>query len=406
MFKPIYTSTGAMLGFSSVLDVISHNVSNMNTPGFKRSDVSFKDAFYTAGFASQGHTGQRPLWVGGGNSLGTTQRVFSAGELSATERELDAAIRGNGFFVLRKDGEVFYTRAGQFEIDDKGYLIDNASGARVMAYNGTGLDEISIAGVRTSPPKATSKISFEDNLSTGDSDGHSVTVQVYDALGEQHTLTVKFTKNGSVAGEWVVTVSDSKGQSLTSDDDKKIIKFRADGTPETDRNSFDLAMTLGDAEPMTVSFFFGEPGSSEATTGYSAGTVSTLRVKEADGHALGSLAGTTFDEKGTLKLTYSNGQTETGPQLAIADFFDRQRLEPVGDNLFRAPASLAPQLGYAGSGGMGELAAKNIELSNVDLTAEFSDIIINQRGFQASSQLMSVANELLDTLISDVSGRR
>lgn len=403
MFKPIYTSTGAMLGFSSMLDVISNNISNMNTPGFKRSEASFKDVFYSAGFASQGHGEQRSLWIGGGNSLGSSQRTFSAGELSPTERELDAAIRGNGFFVLQKDGENFYTRAGQFELDDDGYLVDSTSRARVMSLDGSALQDISLGSLHTSAPQATTRVSFDKTLSTG-STSHSVTVQVYDSLGERHSLTMQFARNGDVADRsWLVDITDSNNQEIDSD---REIRFQADGTPLDGFNSFDVEMTLGAGAPMTITFFFGEPGSSDGVTSFSAGTVSSMAVNEVDGRALGALSETTFDEKGNLQLTYSNGETVTGPQLAIADFFDRQALQPVGDNMFRAPVSLQPRLGTAGSGGMGELVAKNVELSNVDLTAEFSDIIINQRGFQASSQLMSVANELLDTLISDVSGGR
>ncbi|HEX5515650.1 MAG TPA: flagellar basal-body rod protein FlgF [Gammaproteobacteria bacterium] len=406
MFKPIYTSTGAMLGFSSMLDVISNNVSNMNTPGFKRSEVAFKDVFYNAGFAGHGYSGQRSIWVGSGNDVGSGQRVFTNGEMSPTGRDLDAAISGNGFFVLRKNGELFYTRAGQFELSDEGYLIDSTTGGRVMAYNGSALDDISIAGLRTSAPKATSRIAFEDNLSSSPSNTtpRTVTVQIHDPVGDLHTLNITFTKNPMAMGGWLVEVADSNGQPVGGGPFE--IRFRPDGTPEAGFNSFDVNMRFGTAPPMTVTFFFGEPGSMLGATSYATGSTSTLRVAQVDGHALGSLSETTFDASGKLTLTYSNGQTVTGPQLALADFFDRQSLQPVGDNLFRAPANLSPRFAIASSGGMGSVVAKNIELSNVDLTAEFSDIIINQRGFQASSQLMNVANQLLDTLIADTSGGR
>ena len=172
------------------------------------------------------------------------------------------------------------------------------------------------------------------------------------------------------------------------------------GAPEATKFSFSLTP---DAAPITLDI--GDPGSFSGLTNFSGPTQSNLQVLSQDGAAAGSLTSATFDESGALRLTYSNGKTQSGPTLALAWFDDLQSLRISGGSVFVNDADQAPTLGTASQGAMGRIAAGRVELSNVELTEQFTDLIILQRGYQASSQITSVANEMIQQLL-DLDGKR
>jgi flagellar hook protein FlgE len=401
MFSTIYTALSGMLGFSKGLDVISNNIANLNTPGFKSSELEFRDLFYryTQGGGSD-QEGERSQ-IGAGLDTKGTRTAFREGEMQDSGNPLDIAIDGNGFLVLQpangvelygRGGAQVYTRAGQLEFGTDGILVDRSTGFRVMGYEGGALREISLNGLRTSAPVATSLIRVTGNLSPGSASADLTNVAVIDANGNSRTLAFKFTRDSADATHWFVEVRDENSQLLGTGE----IRFQPNGSPAQDASKFSFSLAAGGA-PITVDI--GDPGTFSGLTNFSGPSQSNLQVLSQDGTAAGSLTKATFDESGTLRLTYSNGKTVSGPSLALAWFDDLQGLRLSGGSVFVNDGNQAPTVGTAHAGIMGRIAAGKVELSNVELTEQFTDLIILQRGYQASSQVTSVANEMIQQLI-------
>ena len=210
-----------------------------------------------------------------------------------------------------------------------------------------------------------------------------------------------FTNNATVTpGSWLVTVNDESNQPLTSGE----IRFGGDGTPAADFNTIAVPLTPTGANASTVTLSFGEPGSATGARSLSA-SASDLKVASQDGYGVGSLTKATFDANGQLVATYSNGQTVKLDRLALASFNFLQGLQPVGGSLFAATDVETAALGHASEGQFGKIGANQVELANVDLAQEFSDLIVTQRGYQASSQVVSTANEMIQQLF-DMKARR
>lgn len=198
MFNSIYTALSGMLGFSKGLDVIGNNVANLNTPGFKASELQFRDLFYRYGLSGSG--GGNGEQVGQGVTTDATRTRFNQGDLRDTGNALDVAIDGSGFFILRSDtGEFFYTRNGQFEFNDDGVLVERGSQARVAAISGGQLTDVSIFGLRVNAPKPTAEVKLVNTLSSSGSTHTVNNVSVTDGAGNTRTLSLVFTKNNSPA---------------------------------------------------------------------------------------------------------------------------------------------------------------------------------------------------------------
>ncbi len=405
MLDSIYIGLTGLTGFSKDLSVVGNNVANVNTVGFKSSQLVFSDLFYRSQLSDSGNGGDVRMELGSGVGTGPTRRLFGQGDLRQSGNDQDLAIDGNGFFVLRKDGRELYTRAGQFSFDADGILIAEAAQARVAALAGSGLRDISIAGLRTNPGKATAKLTFAGVLNSGTlaSDPYSLAnVGVYDVAGTAHGLVVKFTNNGVVTpGSWLVEVSEGTDKVLGSGE----IRFSTDnGTPSAGFNSIKVTLAPEGVTANEMELYFGDPGSSSGVRSIAA-SANDVRLENQDGYGVGSLTKATFDDRGYLTLSYSNGQTTKGERIALASFDYLQGLQPVQGNLFEANADQERSLGNPGEGVFGKVAPGQVELSNVDLSQEFGDLIISQRGYQASSQVISTANEMIQQLF-DIKARR
>jgi len=396
MLDSIYSAYTGLLSFNDALNVLSNNVANMNTPGFKSSDVTFRDLFYK--YSSDG--GQQSTLnsqVGEGTQTGGTRVNFADGQLGNTGNPLDVGISGNGFFVLKDATSTYYTRAGQFDVDAKGYLIDKTSGARVQAItSGKQLQDIQLSTVQTSPAKATATVNFVGNLSRGATSDQISSITVYDSVGGSHTLSLSLANaDAATAGVWQVQVQDENGATIGTGE----IHFNADGSPATGFNTVTFSLAPANVAATQITLNFGDPGSFLAATNFSGGTTSDLKVNNQDGYAAGSLLNTTVDAQGFVTLKYSNGQTNKGPQLALAWFNNLQGLREFGNELFTNPTGMPVILGSANGQVMGTLTSNEVELSNVNLTQQFTELVIIQRGYQSSSQVISVANQMIQQLV-------
>lgn len=402
MFASIYTALAGMKAYSQGLDVISNNVANLNTPGFKVSDPVFREIVYRHIQASEGDGGgQRPL--GSGVEAGTAGINFTQGELRDTGNSLDAAIDGSGFFVLQQeDGTYRYTRAGQFTFNDDGILVERTTGDKVVfSTPESSVGTFDINSYRTHEPKATTTVNISGVLArTGTNATYELTsATVYDKAGTAVSLRVRFTRNGSDPLKWTAEVMSSANTVIGSG----TVTFNADGTPAT--TTFSVNVTATGGEPFAVTFDLGAVGTYSGVTSPATSTSSTLQVQRQDGITIGSLTTTAFDEQGQLKLTYSNGQSKTVGKLVLADFDNPEQLQALGGGLFASKDGMSQRLGSAMAQGVGRIMGGRIEMANVDLTRQFTDLIILQRGYQASSQVSSITNELIQTLLAMESGR-
>lgn len=398
MLDSIYVGLTGLIGYSKSLKVISNNVTNLNTPGFKSSQLQFADLFYsTQGANTASADGSAQF----GTGLNTLQTVFDfkQGEIRKTGNDLDAAVDGNGLFVLKtKAGELRFTRAGQFGFDADGFLVSRSTSERVMGLGEDGLlTDISLNGIRVSAPEATTKVSFSGNLSSTADQDVIDGVKVIDALGGEHLLKLSFKNNSSVdtPGAWTVTVSDDKGDVGTGD-----IQFQ-NGKPDPAKAAFTLNYAPAGTTGTEITFDF-----STNTTSFSSGTQSTLALGSQDGFAAGALTKVSFDEEGALAATYSNAQVVKSQRLALANFERPDAsLNEVGGNEFASQGTSPIHFGNAGKDSFGKISSGNVEISNVDLSQEFSELIVTQRGYQASSQVISTANDLVQQLL-DMGAKR
>jgi flagellar hook protein FlgE len=405
MLDTIYVGLTGLTGFSEGLRTISNNVANINTPGFKGTELQFQDLFYRtqAGVNADGDQAGRSF--GSGLGAGGTTILFKQGQLRQTGNDLDAAIEGNGFYVLRQDGKTFFTRAGQFTFDADGFLVAQQGGARVQGLVNGRLQDINISAFKVSKAGVTTTVKFAGNLSVNDSDNQQVisNLNVFDALGGSHALTVTLTNNGAVTPRsWLIRVEDEAGNLV---DDTGEIRFQGDGSPLDGFTTHTFTFVPVGGTPLDLTLDFGLPGGFSGATNFSAGPDSTLAVSSQDGFASGALTRATFDPDGTLVLSYSNAQTAKPAQLALAWFDFLQGLELSGGNRFENNEGLTMRLGAAQSSLFGHITAGSVEGANVDLGQEFTDLIVVQRGYQASSQVISVANEMIQQLL-DLRGQR
>ncbi len=401
----IYGGTTGLLTLSKGLDVISNNVANMNTPGYKRSDLLFRDLFYQyqlTGEANQDFSARKD---GNGVKDGGTLTSYSQGDIQQSGNDTDVAIDGNGFFILREDNNTYYSRVGQFKIDDDGYLISSLNDARVAGIDASGqLFDININSLRTNPAKATTEVSFANNLSSGDTEHEITGIEVYDALGDKHKLDLKLTNNSSsTPRSWLLEIKDETGAVV---DTGQEIRFQGNGSPETGYNSIAFTFAPSASVSMDLVFSFGEPGTFNGATSFSAGSSSDLALDSQDGYAYGSQTGMSFDRDGIIEITYSNGETAKGDRLALGWMKDLQAAKQVGNGIFVLDAIHLVQIEAANEGIMGEIVGKSVEISNVELSQEFTDLVIVQRGFQVSSQVVSIANEMVQQLLDSAGSRR
>lgn len=378
MFQALFNGLSGLFAFSQSLNVISNNVANMNTPGFRGSDSFFANLFEGDGAAV----------VGQGVS---TQE----GSLQQTGNPTDVAISGQGFFILKDpQGNLYYTRAGQFQFNNQGYLVDTVYGYRVQAIDANGnLTDINVASFNTLPPQATTTVQMTGNLSTQSPTDSVTGIQIYDAQGNAHTYTATFTNNtATTPGSWTVSITDSQGNVVTNGE----IRFGTDGTPQTGYNTLTLNLTFqGTAQAVT--FNFGTPGTLSGATQFS-GTASNLAAQVQNGHSALPLTTESFDQNGVLQLTYSDGEKQAGPQLALAYFANESGLQQLQGRLYSGNTTQQRQIGRANQGVFGQISGGSLELSNVNLTQELAEMIVIQSGFQANSQVLTVANSMLQQL--------
>src|SRR4051794_25630322 len=384
------------------MDVVGNNIANVNTAGYKSSSVVFEDTLSqmmrAASAPSAGVGGVNPAQVGLGVQLGSISTNFAQGSAQNTGRATDLMIQGDGFFVLKNGNTEQYTRAGSFTFDTDGRLV-NPEGMRVQGWTGTAgvvntnaapADILLPAGTII-PPQASANVVVGGNIqpdSDPTSDILTLGQTVYDPSGAAHPLTITLTGDG--AGNYTATVADANDPGGTFVDGGATLAFdpttgQLTGTPVTD------AITLPDGVTnVTIDF--------SSMTRF--GGRKSANVKSADGYPAGSLQGFQISGDGSVTGVFSNGQKTLMAKVALAGFNNPMGLEKAGNSTYRSTTNSGnAQINVPGAGGVGTLLGGAVEMSNVDLASEFTNLIIAQRGFQANSRVITTSDQMLQDLV-------
>ena len=458
--RSLYAGVSGLQNHQTRMDVIGNNISNVNTYGFKRGRVSFQDMISQqingAARPTEEVGGVNPKEVGLGMSVASIDTIFTQGNLQTTGVSTDLAIQGNGFFVLKNGDETFYSRAGVFGVDSEGTLVNPANGLRVqgwMAEDANGRQIVRTSATPTDivipvgqkdPPKATENVRYFCNLNkntpeipenpTADQllEGTWQTeINIYDTYGNAHQVQMNFSKVPGNPNQWNVSVNVDPDNAeftqtrigfgttdgvantytLNFDNTGKLLSV-ADSAGNTSnpegeivlQASYNVADSNADAagNPYrhTFSLSLGTIGSMENTITQAA-SKSTTKANFQDGYKLGYLDNFKIDQSGTITGVYSNGSVRTIGQVAMASFTNQGGLEKKGDNTYAESINSGmANIGESGTQGKGSMLAGTLEMSNVDLTEQLTDMIVTQRGFESNAKTIQTGDSMLETVIN------
>ena len=382
MLRSLYSGISGLRAHQTMLDVTGNNIANVNTAGFKASSTQFQDTLsqMTQGASGpQAETGgSNPAQIGLGVRVAGVSTNFAQGSSQSTGRATDMMISGDGFFVTSKGGQQLFTRAGAFSTDAAGQLVSPDGGILQgwTAVNGavnTGgpVGDLALNANNLVPAKATDAVTVDGNLPSEGATLERV-VKVYDATGAERNLSLTFTGSGN---NWRVSGSDDNGSTGTAALTFTDGKLTAGGPLVVGGISVNL--------PEISSF----------------ARVASVAVSGQNGSAAGKLESFTLGNDGSLIGSFSNGLKQVLAKIALAKFTNPGGLEKAGGSSYVATAnSGGVQLGGAGDAGLGSLSGGSLEMSNVDLSQEFTNLIVAQRGFQANARIITTSDEVLQEL--------
>jgi flagellar hook protein FlgE len=394
------------------LSVIGNNLANINTIAFKSSTVEFSDLVSQ----SVGGSSANPMQVGLGVTTGSISPNFRQGGIENTGVPTNVAIQGSGFFVVGDQGSRSYTRAGDFSFDANGQLV-TSDGLPVQGYTATDptTGNIVTTGQPSSivvppgvlrAPSATTQFGTVSNLSASAAVGDTFTAsaQIFDALGTAHVATITYTNTAPGAWNYDMSVDGGEVSGGTAGTPSSIAtgSVTFDGAGKLTSPAANVTVTsptwADGATPTNFNWGILDANGVPTLTGYDAKSATSSVT--ANGSAPGTINGISINADGELVATFGAGKTVTVGQLALANFNNPQGLVKLGSNRFGESASAGiANVGVAGTGGRGSLIGSSLEQSNVDIAQEFTQMILAQRGYQANSKSITVADELLvDTL--------
>jgi flagellar hook protein FlgE len=406
---------------SNALGVVGNNIANANTVGFRSSSITFSDVFANSYGARLNGAGLF-VQIGDGVQTSSIQTNLSQGTLNESASPLHTAIQGNGFFVVKSaDESISYTRAGDFVLNNEGYLI-TPKGDEVQGYAavngvitpGSALTSLRIPIGQTLPPNTTTNASMKINLNTNANTGSEfhATIQVYDSRGTSRTLDITFTRLSNGSFDATATLDGTAAQ-LSANGGAPTntpvnFTFDANGNPlsPTQFSVQPDQSQLGGASLPSVEINLRETnpdGSPGAYNIVSYARPSSNSANNQDGFPPGELSGSSIDPNGVILAIFTNGQTRPIGQYSLATFNSSEGLSRRGDNLFAETlASNQATTGAPGSGGRGQISGGYLEQSNVNITNEFVKLIEAQRGFQANSRVINNINETFQDLLQIV----
>ncbi|MCL2295244.1 MAG: flagellar hook protein FlgE [Spirochaetes bacterium] len=454
MMRSLYSGVSGLQNHQTRMDVIGHNISNVNTIGFKRDRVNFQDmlsqTLQGAARPTEELGGVNPIQVGLGMSIAAIDTIHTQGALQSTGVATDIAIKGSGFFVLRRGEQEFFTRAGAFGLDENGTLVNPANGLRVQGWMTQVIDGIEIINTSADttdliipiggkdPAFATTEVRLACNLDKrlaeipeGAGLGMilentwTVDKTIFDAFGTKHTMSIDFTKVPGEPNRWNAQIFINRNAEIDTntavneEGNTFILEFGNDGlllaAEDGQGNivnegilqlaiSFDVPETSippgEESVRQTFNLTLGEIGSATNTVTQFAERSST-RAFWQNGYTLGYLENFRIDSTGIITGVFSNGTNRPIGQIALANFVNPGGLYKVGGTMFvRTNNSGFADIGVSGVAGRGSFIAGTLEMSNVDLADQFVDMIVTQRGFQANSRTIQTSDQMLQEILT------
>ncbi|ORC34271.1 flagellar hook protein FlgE [Marispirochaeta aestuarii] len=461
MMRSLYAGVSGLQNHQTRMDVIGNNISNVNTIGFKKGRVNFQDMLSQTMSGAARPTddlgGVNPKQVGLGMTIAAIDTIHTQGSLQTTGVMTDIAIQGNGFFILREGDKEFYTRAGAFGLDEAGTLVNPANGLKVQGWmaqevegqtiinTASDVGDITIPIGGKDPASATSEVYLACNLDKRVGEipadaGPAEVLQntwtidktVYDDFGNTHTMRINFTKTVGAPNSWdaVVIMNPDADGADTANTLAEVgeannatatftVNFNNLGTLEsvTDAQgdiltegalqtqiSFDVPDANPDAEGgvlrQTFNLNLGEVGSVVNSMTQFAEKSSTKAFAQ-NGYPMGYLESFKVDQSGMITGVYSNGTNRTIGQVALASFVNPGGLEKAGESTYIVTNNSGdPNVSESGVAGKGKFIAGALEMSNVDLAEQFTDMIVTQRGFQSNSKTIQTSDQMLQELLT------
>ncbi len=461
MMRSLYAGVSGLKNHQLRMDVIGNNISNVNTNGFKYERVTFQDLIsQTLQGASEPKNnvgGVNPKQIGLGALIASVDKIMTQGAFQTTGKGTDVAISGEGFFILSANDKEYYTRSGNFDVDKAGNLVNPANGMNIQGWNAINdqdgnksinasadIENIIIPLYSKEPAKETSFVRLKSNLNSSilaiptdiseeernrlilnqnidQKRGHSLSLDVFDDQGNQHKLRMIMWKsqdnlwNGSVsienASQLSLDVLGPEGQNTTiAGNNNFVLGFSPDGRISSLSDGVDiknqgelnanLSFRLpGNPTVRNIEIRFGTAGEVNGVTQYS--SPFTTKAIEQDGKSMGYLESFNIDPSGTITGVYSNGLQEPLARIAMANFTNPEGLSKKGSNNFEVSNNSGEAIiGEANTQGFGEMNSGMLEMSNVDLAEQFTDMIVTQRGFQANSKSIVTSDQMLQELLT------
>lgn len=416
MFSSFSAALSALTAHSTAVDVIGNNLANLNTAGFKTSVVSFRDMVSQSLGSGAGQT-----QIGFGTGRPLTSRQFTQGAIQTSTGLLDAAIQGDGFFVLKNTaGGTLYTRAGNFQVDGAGRLM-TMSGDRVQGWTDAGSGTVDTSGAigdilvpvgTLKKPAATNVFSVDMNLNAAAENGQpegtfSTAIEVVDSLGATHVLKVTMTKT-TTAGEWdySITIPSAEvgGTGTETELTTGTLTFDNNGVltdPPSTAPTIDVPVTgfANGAADLALKWQLYTTTLAGRVTQFA--QPSAVAANSQDGTVAASLVRVSLGDGGRILAQYSDGQQRVVGQVAMAAIRNPDSLIAQGNNNFQVSAETAlPAIGVPGTGGRGAVIGSALESSTVDIAREFTNLIVFQRGYQANSRVVTAVDELSQETIN------
>jgi flagellar hook protein FlgE len=459
MMRSLYAGVSGLQNHQTRMDVIGNNISNVNTIGFKKGRVNFQDLLSQnmqgAARPNEDLGGVNPKQVGLGVNISAIDTLHLQGALQTTGVVSDVAIQGNGFFVMQSGDKTFFTRAGAFGVDEVGTLVNPANGMRVQGWTAQTIDgeqfintasdvgDLVIPIGSKDSAAATTEVFLASNLDkrtpevipgAGPADIQAGTwtidKDIYDAFGNTHTLRIDFTKIPGVNNQWQAQVTvDPEAEVATNatvdigtannntntftvefDNFGAILQAVDDAGDVIDvgelqvLTSFDVTDSTPDAGGAAIRQTFnlnlGTVGSMVNSLTQFAESSSTKAYRQ-NGYPMGYLENYQIDQRGNITGVYSNGTNRLIGKIALASFTNPGGLEKAGESTYATTNNSGEaNIGESGIAGKGKIISGALEMSNVDLAEQFTDMIVTQRGFQANSRTIQTSDQMLQEVLT------
>lgn len=409
------------------LDVLGNNIANSNTTAYKAQGVGFTDllASQIAGASAPTATsgGINPMSIGAGVEVGSVTQDLSQGAVQQTNVPSDVAIQGSGYLMASLAGSTYFTRNGQLSLDANGDLTA-PNGALIQGWqasasgtinNNAPTTAITIPTSSTLPATATTAITLGGNLPAGSSSPVSFTYNAYDSLGTVVPITFTFTPASGSTNTWDIaaTVPNGSGSpaNLLSTSSPPQVTFTSGqvsaitGATKNSNGSYSLPVTAMPPNPpyqfaagAILNFDFPAPSANGAVTQFTGNP--TLTATNQNGHAAGSLQSYAIGANGTITGSYSNGQSQTIGQMALATFANPSGLSDLGNLMYQATSNSGQAvIGAPGTGQAGTLVGGALEASNVNLSQDLTDLIVAQESYQANTKVISTTDTTMQALM-------